>query len=335
MISGFLLYRPFVAARLAGSREPGVAAYARRRVLRIVPAYWAALTILAFYPGVDGLWSGEWPIYYGFGQVYSSDTVLGGIGPAWTLSTEAAFYVALPVYAFLVSRAIGTRPAAVRVELALLAALALGSIALRTVTMGGSHSATALTLPATFAWFAVGMALAVVSSAAAEGRLRAPAVPAIAAWAAAIALFLTMSYVLGAPEGSVFFDPPTYSEALFEFVASGLIAALLVLPAVFGRGGTPRRLLANPMLAWIGLVSYGIYLWHEPVAKWLEREGALGTFAFAPFLGITVLTLGITVPIAAVSYYALERPILRFKEGFPARRRRGPDASGRARAPAA
>jgi peptidoglycan/LPS O-acetylase OafA/YrhL len=44
LISGFLLYRPFVAAR-AGGRAVPLPDYARRRVLRIVPAYWAALSI--------------------------------------------------------------------------------------------------------------------------------------------------------------------------------------------------------------------------------------------------------------------------------------------------
>src|SRR4051794_25208005 len=48
-ISGFLLYRPFVAARMDARPGPGTFKYARRRFLRIVPAYWVALTILAFY----------------------------------------------------------------------------------------------------------------------------------------------------------------------------------------------------------------------------------------------------------------------------------------------
>src|SRR5687767_2058855 len=37
VISGFLLYRPFAAARMQGSRMPRIRDYARRRVLRIVP----------------------------------------------------------------------------------------------------------------------------------------------------------------------------------------------------------------------------------------------------------------------------------------------------------
>src|SRR5215212_6043566 len=49
LISGFLLYRPFVRARLGGEGTPHVGGYAWRRFLRIVPAYWVALTIVALW----------------------------------------------------------------------------------------------------------------------------------------------------------------------------------------------------------------------------------------------------------------------------------------------
>ena len=37
-ISGFLLYRPFVSARLNGAPRPAARTYLRRRILRILPA---------------------------------------------------------------------------------------------------------------------------------------------------------------------------------------------------------------------------------------------------------------------------------------------------------
>ncbi|MEA2495606.1 MAG: hypothetical protein QOJ29_3517, partial [Thermoleophilaceae bacterium] len=70
VISGFLLYRPFVAARIEGRRAPRVRDYARRRVLRIFPAYWLALTVLAIWPGLVGVWSGYWWAYYALIQNY-------------------------------------------------------------------------------------------------------------------------------------------------------------------------------------------------------------------------------------------------------------------------
>ena len=67
-ISGFLLYRPWVAARAAGAVPPAALRYARRRALRILPAYWVALTVLAIYPGITGVFTSDWWRYYLFLQ---------------------------------------------------------------------------------------------------------------------------------------------------------------------------------------------------------------------------------------------------------------------------
>ena len=45
--SGFVLYRPYIAGRLGVGRAPRLSSYARNRFLRIVPAYWLAMTVLA------------------------------------------------------------------------------------------------------------------------------------------------------------------------------------------------------------------------------------------------------------------------------------------------
>src|SRR3954469_15306078 len=57
VISGFLLYRPFVRARLDDEPPPRTAAYAWRRFLRIVPGYWVALTVVALWLGVPGVFT--------------------------------------------------------------------------------------------------------------------------------------------------------------------------------------------------------------------------------------------------------------------------------------
>src|SRR3954453_13942377 len=61
VISGFLLYRPFVAARMGGRGGPRAGLYFRRRALRILPAYWLALTVLGLlWPKLDQVDSGHW-----------------------------------------------------------------------------------------------------------------------------------------------------------------------------------------------------------------------------------------------------------------------------------
>ncbi len=57
-LSGFLLYRPFVAGRRGGTTPQRIGRYAWRRLLCILPAYWLALTALAIY-GSPGMIVGE------------------------------------------------------------------------------------------------------------------------------------------------------------------------------------------------------------------------------------------------------------------------------------
>ena len=78
VLSGFLLYRPFVRARLLGGPAPPGAAYGWRRVLRIVPAYWVALALIALWLARrDVLEPGGALVYCGFLQIYG-DIVFGG-----------------------------------------------------------------------------------------------------------------------------------------------------------------------------------------------------------------------------------------------------------------
>ena len=74
-------------------------AYGRRRVLRIVPAYWVALVLLALWPGIVAFWGGPWWRSFTFTQIYWRNSTTQGIFPAWTLCIEISFYLALPFVA--------------------------------------------------------------------------------------------------------------------------------------------------------------------------------------------------------------------------------------------
>jgi peptidoglycan/LPS O-acetylase OafA/YrhL len=248
------------------------------------------------------------------------------------------FYAALPLLAVVMRRTGRGLPRAARIrrELVLLAALGIASIAIRGVSLAAGGTMVELTLVGTFGWFALGMALAVLSVGPAPRRLT----DAIGehpgmTWAAAGAAYLAMCYILRVPEG----EPLRYTQAQWfvQHLLTGAVAVLLVLPAVFGhtQGGWPRRLLAWPVLAWLGLVSYGIYLWQGGVVLEAWRQGARDWVPGAPFLVMTALTVVGTVAFAALSYYLVERPVMRWKHrGIPRRATPGTAAAAAsARAP--
>src|SRR5436190_8283666 len=146
VISGCLLYRPFARARLTGITAPATGPYAWRRFLRIVPAYWVALTLITLLFGTSGDVFG-WPgiaQYYGVGQAYSNASFGGGLTQAWSLTVEVAFYAFLPLWAAGMRVVLGRR--GIRVEMTALAALfAVGVIYKVAMLSSGDANQVAIT----------------------------------------------------------------------------------------------------------------------------------------------------------------------------------------------
>jgi peptidoglycan/LPS O-acetylase OafA/YrhL len=339
LLSGFLLYRPFIAARYAGRPPIGVRAFFRRRVLRIVPAYWVALTVLALTIGLAGMWHHAVRLYL-FGQIYWLDSTSEGIFPAWTLCIEVTFYAALPFFAMAVARLVRGRRHPLRIEAAVLCALGLASLALRTALQAtGGFYVLQNTLACYLDWFVVGMLVA-LASVHWRGReadvgvlrliVRRPWIP----WLGAAFVFWVVATQLDLPRG--FFLVYTNANYFGEHVGYALVALLLLLPAVFGdwAGGWPRRLLANRVLAWLGLVSYGIFLYHGPWVLWLRKEGVVDWLP-SGLLSLLLPSFALGVASAALSYYIVEKPALRFKDPIRRRSARAADRADSAPPPVA
>jgi len=332
LLSGFLLYRPLVAARVLGAPGIRIADYGRRRFLRIVPAYWLALTVLAVFPGLYGVFTGNWWVYYGLLQNYPVYTLSGdctsdifrcGIGPAWSLAIEVGFYAVLPFFALAMAALFRRLPRRrwLATELAVLAVLAALSFVIQRAPIDSDLIQWLHFSPLGRAWwFGLGMGLAAfsvwVQERGSEPRaLRwlgdRPLVP----WGLALLAYAIAALFLFDPVPSLAANVVTAREYLGEYFLFGVIAALILVPAVFGddRGGLPRRILAHPALAWLGLISYGIFLWHFPILVALVRGGALDWWPAMRFPLLAATTLAITVVCAALSYYLVERPLMRLK----------------------
>jgi len=332
-ISGLLLFRPFAAAVIEGRPQPSVVKYARHRVFRIVPAYWVALPVVAVVLGraSDVFSPSGIPTYFGFLQIYSLDTFVGGIGQAWTLCVEATFYAFLPLWGLLCVRvcadAVDGAQRARRMMI-LAAALAAGSLAWKVaaVTLVGDDVSAALipltVLPAALDQFAVGMVIAVALAARKAGAgedwlLRASASSPFA-WVvlAGFAYWLT-----GELHGiGLFAGSPTLGWgglAIAEHELKAIFSAALLLAAV---GADPGRGVVGSALAWkplrlIGEISYGVYLWHLMILVAFAGVASMGqqthwiggSHGLVPgWVGVGIALL-ITIAVSSGSWRLLER----------------------------
>ncbi|MDR2333860.1 MAG: acyltransferase [Burkholderiaceae bacterium] len=88
-------------------------------------------------------------------------------------------------------------------------------------------------------------------------------------------------------------------------------AALVLLVAVNQRSGLVYEMLSAPLLVKLGRLSYGVYLWHYPVVRYLRAE--------MPWPLVVLLGFAISVGLAALSFYTIERWAMRMRDAKPRR----------------
>jgi peptidoglycan/LPS O-acetylase OafA/YrhL len=320
VISGFLLYLPYARAIRSGGPPPDWREFARRRAVRILPAYWVALTVLGLGPLRGSVLTSNWWRYYGLTQTYDPDTIFTGLPVAWSLCVEVSFYAVLPIMArglaALVERS-GVAHAA-RTQLGAMAVVTLGALGLRAALCHSllgqvPHPGVVLatTLPGMLDWFAIGIALAVL---AAEWELdpdHARPVAALASrparcWALAACFFVAGAAAQG---GDLFL--PLYGVG--AHAAFGAAAALFVLPAVRPAARAARLpVLSLPPMSWLGMVSYGIYLWHVPLLHAIEGSTVPShPLSAAHALGLFAIVAAGGILLGAASWYVVEQPAQR------------------------
>jgi peptidoglycan/LPS O-acetylase OafA/YrhL len=156
--------------------------------------------------------------------------------------------------------------------------------------------------------FAFGMAVAAVHVQVARGTLHLPSWWRPAAIAVAVPVGLAAALRLAGNDGQLGY--PIDNTAIAFVAAIGL--ALVVMPTAGGGVSGAARGLEAPAAVALGLVSYSLFLWHEPVVYWLRDHGlvAAGT---AGFLLNTAVLFVVSVSLAVITYRLIEVPALRHK----------------------
>lgn len=326
VLSGFLLYRPMVLARLSGQSLPRLSDYFTKRALRIIPAYWVSVVLAMLLLDQNAAArhsAGEWIRYLTFTQIYSWSFKTVGLEQDWSLCVEVAFYLLLPLWPRLLRRL--TRRSAtpsVKAEFIGAAALVVVSLVWVSQTHGAVHHLSYLSanwIPEYFQWFALGMLMATISilprtSPAAAARLRGIYDLAASPWtcvALAAAVYAVVLTPLGGPYNLVL---ETRWQALSKEILYGIFALIFLLPGFLGdqRVGLPRRFLASAPMRRLGEASYGIFLFHMPVLYYVFQIRHL-QFPGHHFWQVLFEVVAISIPVAFFSLYVIERPAMKLK----------------------
>lgn len=304
VLSGYLLFRPWVKSAATGGHAPSLSRYARHRVRRIMPPY--LVTVLFAYVLYHFREAGPNPGHTWLGLVrnvtltqiycngYLGKYLHQGLTQMWSLAVEASFYVILPLLAYLLLVLICRRQWQPKLVLGTLAGMLLISPAWL-VLVHTDHwfpDGARLWLPTYLAWFLAGMMLTVLQ------QMGVRAYGFVAIPLAVISYFIASTPIAGAPTTS----PATLSEALFKTCFYAVIAALAVAPLALGgapgiQGWYSRALASRPMV-WLGEISYEIFLIHL-ITMEFAMDYIVGARVYTgSMLNLFVATLVVTIPLA-------------------------------------
>lgn len=304
VLSGFLITLLLLQAKASEQRfGTALGHFYGRRVLRIFPAYYLALGLIAvFWTGSHGILL--WHLFY-LGNIYPlwhGDFVPVG-GHFWSLALEEQFYMVWPL---LVLKLPQRRLIQVALALTLLGPLTrwilwqgIGEVHLSMWTF----PTTALDL------LAFGAFLACVK----HGRKLSVDDPFVRrmVW---IGFFALSAYLVSFAAG----------RGSGEFVVIGrtflaLVFGAIILRTSFGFGGLAGIILGNSAVVWLGLISYGLYIFHPFVpdlyATAIDYIGLPRATWGVYYIRLPLLA-AILVAVTAASFYLWEQPIRRLRRYF-------------------
>ena len=302
VLSGFLLFGPWVRAAAAGATAPSLRRYARHRVRRIMPAY--VVTVLAAYliyhfhdagPNPGHSWNGllrNLTLTQIYTDSYMFSHLHQGLTQMWSLAVEVAFYVALPVIAYLLLVVLCRRRWRPGLLLAGLTGLALISPAWMVLvhTVDFLPDGARLWLPGYLAWFIGGMTLTVLSAMGVRCH-----------WFLAVPLAVLCYAIAATPiAGEATTSPTGLAQAVVKIAFYAVIATLVVAPLALGDRGTYSRLLGSRPMVWLGEISYEIFLVHLIVMEFAMVAVLHWRVYTGSMPALFVVTLALTIPVAWV-----------------------------------
>jgi peptidoglycan/LPS O-acetylase OafA/YrhL len=336
-LSGMFLYRSFARSIIAGTPRQPLGPYFMRRAMRLLPAYYLMTLAALVTLNINGI-NGFWYVLRPFLMMQNYDPEwMAGMDITWTVTTEVRYYLLLPVLAWLshkfARRAADPVQRARRLMIPIPIFVLIGflwSAYVHQESMGQYPNEYWLPI-SNVGVLGIGMAMGIWSALAQVSPGNAPRLFGLAAkrpnlfWLGAFALYLVNCFLpFGAKPG--YGDYLPLGSALVQQILFLVFPVLIVAPMIApnAKSRLIDAVLANGLMRFLGRISYGVYLWQFVVLYWVLRSGSL--FGNDPAYDVrtvrgdlgfweleTFVILG-SVAVATVSYYLLEKPLMRFGE---------------------
>lgn len=301
VLSAYLLSRQWWSR---GITVGAVGRYLGRRAMRIYPAFWLQLLVLALLMQV-GLWPvpdwgwREWLATLALWVHMPGLWVTPLNGVWWTLPVELLFYLCLPLL-IGVARRMGIWVMWLGCVVATLA-WRWAAVARYPGQDMSAHLPVLDALPGVLSTFAAGVVLAhALEGMDREGR-------SLKLWWLGVAV--GAGVVL---QAALQLTLPDYWRGHLWLLVWGTCfasAVALGVGAWLRWSGAPRWAFGR-MAVWLGERSFGIYLWHFPVLQVLDRLWADGQTTVAAALWALLIMWTFTLAMADISYRWLERPLM-------------------------
>jgi peptidoglycan/LPS O-acetylase OafA/YrhL len=315
VMSGFLLYLAFAdGKKLVPTWQPFMSA----RMWRLGPPYWAQLLLFLMLP----LISVEAVRLFTEGS-YAWDVValqalmlhklpftpqpmfLNTV--CWTLCHEISFYALFPFILIIIRRK------GFAAGLGTMLAIALGSRLLLVEVAHYDIGAFMSFVPTRLDQFGFGMLAAHLLSTrpvpkAAEHPLLNPLL-----LLAALTLYLAQLYFISGQGFDTSASKYGYTIHYAWPTLSSLLAATMLYLLVQETRYTSALFTLKPLL-WLGTLSYSFYLWHLPMLYLIQHYVWVpGGYPGQGLLIPCLQAFAVSLPVAAISYFGVELPILRWR----------------------
>lgn len=309
-ISGFVITR-LLLAEYARTGGIDLLDFYRRRWLRLVPALLAVCVVCALLALTTPLWAFDrsWEAVglaalfvvniVRAGQADEYSDVVGPLAHTWSLGVEEQFYLLWPLALLVLLRRLRARSVLLGT-----AALCLLPVLWRYLLW--HPDATHRIYNGTDTRADQLLAGALVAVVLARLRVDDPRLRLLRTWAGRLAWPAFGGLVLVAWRVPVTGDASWWTAPWYTigFLAMAVLSAALVAGLELAPQTRLSRLLSLAPLVWVGRnLSYGMYLWHYPVARLMASLGVTQGRLWA--------TATLTTTLALLSYVLIEAPLQR------------------------